>query len=77
MRYSTDEDDEGYSNWMEVRTHGKFLKAYLDGAEVKSAFTVDVEKGYILKAIEPPHVKEGTEYIATEELYGKVTVEII
>ena len=75
MRYSTNEKDVGYLPWQRTLACGEKIVVYLNGVEVKEVITVDTLSGFILKAVEPVHVEDDTDKIATEELYGNVTIK--
>lgn len=75
MRYSTDEKDYGYKPWKYSFENNEKILVYLDGVEVRQVMTVDTMHGYILKAVEPVHTREGTDEIAMEELRGNVTIK--
>ena len=76
MRYSTDEDDEGYQALQDVRAQGKNVFVYLDGEKVEQVFTADTDTGCIRKYAQPFETSKSGDEIATEEIFGNVTVEI-
>lgn len=54
MRVSANKDDAGYSQFNVAMEHGKPVRIFLDGVEVKKCVTADDEHGFVIR-----HVLDG------------------
>ena len=73
MRVSVLSDDHGY-------TEDPYYNVFLDGVQQQYVLSADEELGYVLRAIlenGKPFIRDQSDEIATEEVYGEVRLEAI
>ncbi len=80
MRLSSDKRDSGYDAWQRTQMFGKRVKIFLDDKEMNDVDIADDELGYVrqYKKDDKGHIflDEKTAEIASQELSGKVRIEI-
>lgn len=80
MRISSYKDDPGYRQFMVAHGHGKTVRVYLDGEEVKKCTVADDEKGFVKRCLLDADGRfqvdpKDPEMIWEERVEGEVRIE--
>lgn len=78
MRYSSDENDQGYRAFADAMISNKKIKVFLDDVEQKMCITADDEARYIKRAVldENGAIVVSGDEIAVESVFGNVRIEL-
>ena len=77
MRISCIQNDPGYQEWTNILSKGKNVDVFLNGILMDNVVMADDQKDEIICHALPLRVDSGTDELALETYYGRVSIEIV